>query len=142
MPFSAINHFKAKLRSGQVMLGPAVSFADPLVSEALASSSDFIWIDLEHSAMSPEAWCGHLLACRSRGIPGIVRLPAGGVGFIKPALDSGADGIIIPQVRSVEEVMQIVADCRYPPLGQAWFWPARIVGLFPQRKRRIRCPGQ
>ena len=33
---------------------------------------------------------------------------------IKAALDAGADGVIVPQVRCAEEVRTIVADCRYP----------------------------
>ena len=34
--------------------------------------------------------------------------------WIKQVLDAGADGVIVPQVRTVEEVQAIVADCRYP----------------------------
>jgi 2-keto-3-deoxy-L-rhamnonate aldolase RhmA len=123
MTFEAINQFKDNLRSGRVCFGPSVSFSDPLVTEALASSSDFIWVELEHSAMSPEAWEGHLLACRARGLPAIVRLPGGGTALVKPVLDAGADGIIVPQVRTVEEVRQLVDDCRYPPVGHRGFGP-------------------
>ena len=73
--------------------------------------------------MSPEALNGHLLAGRSRNIPSIVRVSAGCTHLIKSALDAGADGIIVPQVRSAEEVKGIVADCRYPPQGQRGFGP-------------------
>ena len=135
MTFEAINKFKADLKSGKVCIGPSISFADPLVTEALANSSDFIWIDLEHGAMSPEAWSGHLLACRARGLPAIVRLPGGGTSLVKPVLDAGADGILIPQVRTVEEVRQLVDDCRYPPLGHRGFGHAcpRIISATGMR---------
>ncbi len=43
--------------------------------------------------------------------------------FIKSVLDAGADGIIVPQVRTVREVRQIVCDCRYPPLCQRGYGP-------------------
>ncbi len=43
--------------------------------------------------------------------------------WVKPALDAGADGIIVPQVRTVEEVKQLVDDCRYPPVGHRGFGP-------------------
>lgn len=33
-------------------------------------------------------------------------------------LDMGADGVILPQVRTVDEVVGIVADCRFPPMGR------------------------
>ena len=38
-------------------------------------------------------------------------------------LDAGADGIIVPQVRTVEEVERAVADCRYPPQGRRGYGP-------------------
>jgi 2-dehydro-3-deoxyglucarate aldolase/4-hydroxy-2-oxoheptanedioate aldolase len=43
--------------------------------------------------------------------------------FIKPVLDTGAQGIIVPQVRGAEEVREVVNDCRYPPQGRRGFGP-------------------
>jgi hypothetical protein len=103
--------------------GAAVTLADPLVSDALAGSVDFLWIDLEHAAMSPDALSGHLLAARGRGIPALVRVAAGTTPLIKPVLDAGAPGIIVLQVRTAEEVRQAVGDCRYPPLGRRGYGP-------------------
>ena len=34
--------------------------------------------------------------------------------WIKAALDAGADGVIVPQVRTAADVETIVGDCRYP----------------------------
>lgn len=45
----------------------------------------------------------HLLACRAAGVAGIVRVPWNDHVFIKSVLDMGADGIIVPMVRSLEE---------------------------------------
>ena len=123
MTFEAINRFRTELKTGKVCLGPGITFSDPMVTDALAASSDFIWIDLEHGGMSPEALSAHLLAARHHGLPGIVRLAGGGTAQVKPVLDSGADGIIIPQVRTVGEVKQLVDDCRYPPVGHRGFGP-------------------
>ena len=121
--FEAMRRFRRDLRAGRVLLGAAVTLTDPLVSDALAGSVDFLWIDLEHAAMSPEALCGHLLAARGRGVPALVRVAAGATPFVKPVLDAGAAGIIVPQVRSAEEVRQAVGDCRYPPLGRRGYGP-------------------
>ena len=123
MTFEAIQKFKEEINSGKVCIGPGIMFADPMVTDALALSSDFIWIDLEHGSMSPEAMNGHIMAAHSHGLPGIVRLPGGGSALVKPALDSGADGIIIPQIYSVDEVKRLVDDCRYPPVGHRGFGP-------------------
>src|SRR5204863_3783390 len=40
--------------------------------------------------------------------------------------DIGAEGIILPQVRSAAEVRRAVAACRYPPLGRRGFGPRRM----------------
>lgn len=119
----SINTFRATLAAGRFCLGAAVTFSDPLITEALCDSVDFIWIDQEHSPLSPEALQGHLLAARSRRKPALVRVTAGETAFIKPVLDAGADGIIVPQVRSVAEVARAVADCRYPPQGTRGYGP-------------------
>jgi len=123
MTLSAIARFRRDLRAGRVLLGAAVTFTDPLVTAALGESLDFLWIDLEHATMSPEALSAHLLAARGKNVPMLVRVTGSDTPFIKPVLDAGAEGIVVPLVRSAEEVRGIVADCRYPPLGRRGFGP-------------------
>lgn len=121
--FEAVNLFRSRLRRGDLLIGPAIHLTDPRSSEALADSVDFLWIDLEHGNMSPEAMGGHLLAARGKKKPAFVRVQGTGTQFIKSVLDAGADGIVVPQIERVAEVEQIVADCRYPPLGRRGFGP-------------------
>ncbi|MBM3458163.1 MAG: hypothetical protein FJX77_06490 [Armatimonadetes bacterium] len=45
--------------------------------------------------------------------------------WTKKALDIGAEGIILPRVRSVEEVQELVSNCRYPPEGTRGYGPHR-----------------
>lgn len=118
-----IDRFRERLRVGSLCIGSAITFTDPLVTEAIGKSADFFWIDLEHSAMSAEALQGHLLAARAVQVPALVRVTGSTTPFIKPVLDAGADGIIVPQIRSAAEVRSIVADCRYPPLGRRGYGP-------------------
>jgi 2-keto-3-deoxy-L-rhamnonate aldolase RhmA len=47
------------------------------------------------------------------------------VSSIKPVLDMGADGIITPQVKSADEVRQVVQHCRYKPIGDRGHGPRR-----------------
>ena len=121
--FEAVAKFRAKLDAGQVCLGAGITFDDPLVTDALGDSVDFFWIDTEHCLMNPRTLIGHLLAARARGVPGIVRVPGSSAAIIKPVLDSGAEAIIVPQVRSAEEVRRVVSECRYPPLGRRGYGP-------------------
>ena len=121
--YEAIATFRNRLKAGELLIGSAIYMTDPQSSEALADSVDFLWFDQEHNTMSLEALRGHLMVTRNRGKPGIVRISAVGTPFIKPVLDAGADGVVAPQVRTVEEVRQVVDDCRYPPLGRRGFGP-------------------
>ena len=122
-PFEAVKAFRAKIEARDPPMGPLISLTDPRVTDAMGwgDKVDFIWYDQEHAPMSPEALQNHILAAHGRGIAVIVRVQGPNVvtgqtwgGYIKAALDAGADGVIVPQVRTAEEVRSIVADCRYP----------------------------
>jgi 2-keto-3-deoxy-L-rhamnonate aldolase RhmA len=120
-----IHKFRDKLKAGRLCLGPGVSLSDPAVTEALCDSSDFLWLDLEHSPISLESLQAHLIASRAGGTPTLVRVPSSEVAWVKRVLDIGAEGVILPQAGSVGEVEQFVAACRYPPLGRRGFGPRR-----------------
>jgi 2-keto-3-deoxy-L-rhamnonate aldolase RhmA len=117
--------FRQKLRRGTLALGTCVSFTDPTVTEALSTILDFVWIDMEHSVLSLEAVQGHVMATKATSTAALVRVPWNDPVLIKPVLDLGADGIIVPNVRSAEEARRAVAACLYPPDGIRGFGPRR-----------------
>jgi 2-keto-3-deoxy-L-rhamnonate aldolase RhmA len=125
LPMNHIDRFRERLDSGRPCLGPAITLTDPAVTEALAPSVDFFWIDLEHNPISLESLTAHLIAARAGGAPALVRVPSSDVAWIKRVLDTGAEAVIVPQVRSADEVRQIVSACRYPPQGTRGFGPRR-----------------
>lgn len=120
-----IETMREKLRAGKIVLGAGITLSDPAVTEAIAPSVDFVWIDLEHNALTVEAMLGHLIAARAGGCASIVRIPANDVAWVKRVLDSGAEGIILPRAYSAKEVAEFVSACRYPPLGTRGFGPRR-----------------
>lgn len=121
--YDAVNRFRARLTAGETCIGASITFEDAHVSDAIGSSVDFLWIDLEHGSIRPDALHAHFLAARVHSIPALVRVAGSTTPFIKSILDSGADGIIVPQVRSADEVRQVVNDCRYPPQGLRGYGP-------------------
>ena len=121
--FEAVAAFRRRLEEGEVLIGSAIYLTDPLATEALADSSDVLWIELEHNPMSMEALRGHLMAARGKNKPALVRVAGSDTSLIKPILDAGASGVVVPQVRGAEEVRGVVADCRYPPMGRRGFGP-------------------
>jgi 2-dehydro-3-deoxyglucarate aldolase/4-hydroxy-2-oxoheptanedioate aldolase len=117
--------FREKLRRGQVCLGTVISLSDPTITEALCPLFDFLWIDMEHSVLSLEAVQAHVMATKGSGTAPLVRVPWNDPVLIKPVLDLGAAGVIVPMVRTAEDVRRAVAACLYPPEGIRGFGPRR-----------------
>jgi 2-keto-3-deoxy-L-rhamnonate aldolase RhmA len=110
-------NFVQKIRQGGVCLGTGITFSDPTATEALCDLLDFVWIDMEHNALSLEAVQGHIMATKgSRTVP-LVRVPVNDSTWIKRVLDIGAAGIVVPMVRTAQEAAMAVQACRYPPQG-------------------------
>ncbi len=123
--FEAVGAFRKKLSDGQVCVGCGITFTDPSVIEALGPRPDFYWIDLEHTPLDFQGLLAHLIAVRTTGRPGLVRVRGSDVPCIKPVLDTGADGVIVPQVGSADEVRRVVEATRYTPLGKRGLGPRR-----------------
>ncbi len=121
--------FRDKLSSGKTLLGTCITFIDPTVTEALARALDFVWIDTEHNAMSLERVQGHIMATKGSEVVPLVRVPANDPVLIKPVLDIGAAGVIVPLVKTAADVRLAVSACRYPPEGIRGFGPRRPSGF-------------
>jgi 2-keto-3-deoxy-L-rhamnonate aldolase RhmA len=118
-------YFREKLQSPGACLGTCVTFADPTVTEALATVLDFVWIDTEHNPMSLETVQGHVMATKGTQVAPLVRVPWNDPVLIKPVLDLGAAGVIVPLIRTADDARRAVAACRYPPEGVRGFGPRR-----------------
>jgi 2-keto-3-deoxy-L-rhamnonate aldolase RhmA len=106
----SVRSFIAKINNGGVCLGTGITFTDPTATEALCDLFDFVWIDMEHNALSLEAVQGHLMATKaSRTVP-LVRVPANDPTMIKRVLDIGAAGVIVPMIRTAQEAALAVQD--------------------------------
>jgi 2-dehydro-3-deoxyglucarate aldolase/4-hydroxy-2-oxoheptanedioate aldolase len=117
--------FRARLQAGQPCLGTCITFSDPTVTEALCDLFDFVWIDAEHNPMSLETIQGHVMATKGTATTPLVRVAWNDPVLIKPVLDLGAAGVIVPLIRTAEDVRRAVAACKYPPEGIRGFGPRR-----------------
>ena len=117
---------KRRLRGGETVFGAWLSIADPTVAEIMATSGfDYILIDTEHAPWSLEALQTALMTFKGERTVPIVRVPWNDQVYIKQALDVGADGILAPMVRTVEEARALLRACKYPPVGVRGFGPRR-----------------
>ena len=111
-------HFGALLKKRQPLIGTIVTLSDPQVAEILSSSGfDWLFIDGEHAPLETVAMQRMMQAAQPQ-CPCLVRIPANEEAYIKKALDSGADGVIVPRVNDREMAQQAVRYAKYPPLGE------------------------
>lgn len=111
------------------------------------SDLDFIFIDMEHSAMSAETLQTFLLGMTDKGrlvekgsaqmdVTPLVRIPmSGGENLewqVKQVLDMGAFGIVFPYVETREQALTAVRAMRYPqPRGDSAAQPTGLRGASP-----------
>ena len=57
--------------------------------------------------------------------PALVRVAWNDPVLVKPVLDIGAAGVIIPLIRTADDARRAVAACKYPPEGVRGFGPRR-----------------
>ena len=113
---------KTKLRSRQLVFGSWVSFAHPSITEIFTSQDfDFHAIDMEHTTISLEQAQRIIAASQAHGVSCLPRPVSHSNDYIKPLLDSGADGIIAPLVNSAEQCKSLIDLIKFPPEGKRSF---------------------
>lgn len=78
---------------------------------------DILVLDLEHGVLPLDAADRLIPYCRHLGLAVYSRVAAGERVAIQHALDSGADGVIIPQIHDARHAAEATAYAKYPPLG-------------------------
>ena len=118
-PSRVVNPARERLARGEVSLGFGVRIARSTeIAKAMKTAGfDWLFLDLEHSAMSIETAAQLAIAGLEAGIAPIVRVPKGEYSLATRLLDSGALGIVVPHVDTADEARQIADALRYPPLG-------------------------
>ena len=102
----------------QPALGLWVTLESPSISEIAACLKlDWAVIDAEHGHLDLKEIVEHLRAMRGSGTVALVRVQEIEQGQIKRVLDIGADGVLVPQVKTAAEVEQAVQFAKYPPRG-------------------------
>jgi 2-keto-3-deoxy-L-rhamnonate aldolase RhmA len=123
-----MNSLRDKLKKGPA-LGVLVSSNSPDVVEVLSMTGlDWLMIDLEHATIDAQAFKTLCRAAAGR-CSVIARVPKNDSIWISQVLDAGADGIIVPQVNSVEEAKLVVQYARYSPVGKRGIGLGRAQGF-------------
>ncbi|HEX2980409.1 MAG TPA: aldolase/citrate lyase family protein [Anaerolineaceae bacterium] len=115
--------FRSRLKGGEVLYGTLITLASLETAEILADCGyDWLFIDLEHSPLGIREAQAIQQAVAGRAAC-VLRVPLNDEIWLKKALDTGAAGVLVPQVNSVEDAQRAVRLSKYPPQG------TRSVGL-------------
>src|SRR4051794_5528916 len=99
------NPARERLERGELSLGMGVRMSRSVEIAKLMKTSGYDWLflDLEHSAMTLDAAAQISVAALDAGIAPLVRVPAKQFTMATRALDCGALGIVMPHVDTADE---------------------------------------
>jgi 2-keto-3-deoxy-L-rhamnonate aldolase RhmA len=91
----------------------------PAIAQILAAAGfDFFFIDMEHGSYDLTMASDIIKTGRLEGVCPLVRAPDIRYSPLSRILDIGALGVMVPRVRTKEDVEYIVNKLKYPPHGQ------------------------
>jgi len=114
------NRVKAALAAGAIPVGHMVwEFKSRGISALVASAGcEFVIFDMEHSGLDFDRVADLLAWARGTDVTPIVRVPDLTYDYIARCLDSGALGVMIPNVGGEAEARRAVEMAKYPPMGR------------------------
>lgn len=116
------NHALKQLHQGNPTVGLWLHSHSFHIARIVAAQGLFDWLllDMEHTPVDLSTLSMTLAAIADvsgGSCTPLVRVPHGTMYHIKQALDSGAQGIIVPMINTAEEAADVVQYARYPPEG-------------------------
>ena len=121
--------FRDRLRAGDLLAGTWIKTPHAHVVEVLSLSAlDVLVLDAEHAPFDRASLDACIMAARAGGKTVLVRPASSAHEHILNALDCGADGVIVPHVRSADEAREIVRACHYVPGGRGFAGSSRAAG--------------
>jgi 4-hydroxy-2-oxoheptanedioate aldolase len=116
--------FKQRLQSGEILGGYVNVVPSAVTVQAMAAAgADWMVFDQEHGPIGPESLHAMIAATAGTVCAPLVRVPKHDEAWVKPALDSGAEGVCFPHINSADEAAECVSLVHYPPRGTRGWGP-------------------
>jgi 2-dehydro-3-deoxyglucarate aldolase len=148
------NQIRELLEEDSVAFGVQVASFSPTIIELCGELGvDYVWLDMEHKGPSPydsDAVEELARTAEAGGVELVVRIPSGDPPLIRKVLDAGLRNIVIPQLRTPEEIRSAVHATRFTyedkpgrrgvGVARSSVWGAEFDG-YPDREDRSICIG-
>lgn len=122
-------NLKEKLKNNVVTIGSWVTIGHSVVVEIMASAGfEWLVVDIEHTSIDLTTVHNLIATIQANQMKALVRVSKNEEVIIKRILDMGADGIIVPMIKSKADAEEALNYAKYPPVGK------RGVGLFRAQK--------
>ncbi len=109
---------KQRLQDGEVLFGTFYKFnCAPVVEMLGLAGMDFIIVDGEHGDYSYRDMQDMCRVANGVGMNAVIRVPSSSAEHILHAGDMGAQGIQVPNAKTVEEARTAAENMRYAPVG-------------------------
>lgn len=109
---------KERLRAGEVVHGLLSPNIEPDLVETIGLLGFELYIlDAEHGPAGPPEARAVVRACEGAGLAPLVRPRSLDAKLILQYLDAGMKGIMLPGVKSADDVKRLVEAVKYPPEG-------------------------
>lgn len=109
---------KKRIAAGETLSGCWLNLGSPVTAEIVGLSGfDWVLLDLEHGAGEPKDLLHQLQALEHTGAAPVVRVESVAKQRIHRVLDVGAEGVMCPQIRTLEDAEAAVKGIHYPPHG-------------------------
>ena len=123
------NKLRAKLNDGHLVCGSVIySWSPAIMDQAGFAGLDFIRIDSEHTWRQDGAMEDIVRAALAAAVAPVLRVDRENPYLIRKALEIGAEGIIVPDARSVEDVKDVVRASKFPPRGIRGYGSNSVAG--------------
>lgn len=108
-------------------MGTFIGTPHPVITEFVGHFGfDFVCIDAEHNAIHLETVQKMLQSLKATPTYGMVRIPTLSYENVAGALDAGADALLIPQIRTMDDIRRLKEYSQYPPIGRRGSGPSRL----------------
>jgi len=116
---------KNKLKNNELTLGSWITIGHTAIVDIMASAGfEWLVVDMEHTSIDLSMAHNLIATIQANGMKALVRVSKNEEVIIKRILDMGADGIVVPMIKSKAEAIEAIEYAKYPPIGK------RGVGLF------------
>tara|TARA_Y100001960_G_C14711879_1_gene847463 strand:- start:866 stop:1633 length:768 start_codon:yes stop_codon:yes gene_type:complete len=120
---------KSKLKNNVLTVGSWITLAHPAIAEIMSKRGfDWVVVDLEHSVTTIREAEELIRVIDLCGSVPLVRLSSNDPVQIKRVMDAGAAGIILPMVRSIDDINKAFSAIHYPYTGTRGVGLARAQG--------------